>query len=571
MVKHSCLITVGWLVAMALAASGADVSYYVVTKGKVYNQATAAGPVARNNVARFLASVGLNQINSVTNATVQYLPSGATNSLTVGGGGGPGGQNSLGYQAKAGTQSALDTAYPDGNYKLVIQTVHDGTKSSTLGLTGDNYPNAPFITNPLDTNYNISGFNVVVVSNVSAAFTLTWQPLSGGTANDYVQVQLTAFQGGNLLLATPNPGETGALNGTARSLVIPPNSLPSGTAVVGNLIFAKLVQSNLTAYAGVPGYAAYYTGTTFGMVTLSEDVSFYNLTKQQFFQQTNAAAPTLMPNRPFHFLAQVFASASNAVSSAQVQPPGLGADLMSPDPTGTALVFAQKFGSQNLLDAAFPAGAYLMNLVGVHDGSRAFALNLAADAFPAAPQVTDWAAAQSVNAASSFTLTWNPFTGASGFDDIMVQAVDSLGNVVSDFALPYTATNSVFPGGTFQSGQSYQVQIQFRHFTTVDNTTYPGATGSARFASKTLMNLSTTGGTIAPPSLAVVTANSPAGLQLLLTGQTGLRFAIEASPNLQPGSWVSLVTNTAVSGQFIFTDSQSSSFPARFYRGRPVN
>ncbi len=556
-----------WLLA-ALTASAADATYYVVTKGKVYNQANAAGPVARNNVARFLATVGLTMTNSVTNATVQYLPGGAVNPLTLGGAGGPGGQNSLAYQAKFSTQSALDAAFPDGNYQLVIHTVNDGTKTPTLGITGDKYPNAPFITNPFDTNYNISGFNVVVMSNPAAPFTLSWQPFSGGTVDDYIQVQLSAFQGGNLLLATPNPGETGALNGTAKSVVIPANTLPSGTAIVGNLIFAKLVQSNATTYAGVPGYGAYDTGTTFGMITLAEDVSAYNLTKQQFFEQTSAGAPTLITNKPFHFLAQVFATASNAVSYATLQPPGFGADLLGPDPTGTVLFLLQKFASQSALDTAFPAGTYLMNINGVHDGYRAFALNLPADAFPTAPQVIDWAAAQTVNAAADFTLTWNAFTGASGFDDIMVQAVDTLGNVVSDVSLPYTAVSSVFPAGTFQSGQSYQVQLRFRHFTTVDNTTYVGATGSERFDSKTTINLITTGGAV-PLSLAVVQTNSSP--QLLLTGQIGLRYAIDASTNLQFGSWVPLVTNTALSGQFIFTDSQSSNFLVRFYRGRLVN
>lgn len=564
-------MTLGWLLVMALAASGADASYYYVTKGKVYNQVNAAGPVAKNNVARFLAAVGLTGTNSVTNATVQYLPGGAVNPLTPGGAGGPGGQNVLSYQAKFSTQTALDTAYPDGNYQLVMHTVSNGTKNPTVAVTGDKYPKAPFVTNPFDTNYNFSGFNVVVVSNPAAPFTLTWQPFSGGTVNDYIQVQLGSLTGGNLVLATPNPGETNALNGTAKSLVIPANALPPGTAIAATVIFAKLVQSNMTAYAGVPGYAAYDTGTTFGMVTLAEDVSAYNLTKQQLFEQTSAGAPTLATNNPYGFLAQVFPTVSNAVSYATVQPPGFGADLLSPDPTGSELFLSQNFSTQSALDTAFPSGTWLIDINTVHDGYRAFALNLAADLFPAAPQVTDWAAAQSVNPAAGFTLSWAPFTGASGSDDIRVQAVDSLGNVVSSVRLPYTATNSVFPAATFQSGQSYQVGLRFRHSTNVDNTLYLGAAGSERFDSATLINLSTTGGGAVPVSLGVVNTNSAAGPQLLLTGQTGLRYAIDASTNLQSGSWVPLVTNTAVGGQFIFTDSQSSKFPARFYRGRTVH
>jgi hypothetical protein len=56
-----------------------------------------------------------------------------------------------------------------------------------------------------------------------------------------------------------------------------------------------------------------------------------------------------------------------------------------------------------------------------------------------------------------------------------------------------------------------------------------------------------------------------------LAGQAGRLYAIDASTNLQIGSWMPLVTNTAVGGQLTFTDSQSSSYPNRFYRGRAAN
>ena len=44
MLKAPGLIWSGLLLLAPLAASGADVSYYVVVKGKVYNQVNGAGP-----------------------------------------------------------------------------------------------------------------------------------------------------------------------------------------------------------------------------------------------------------------------------------------------------------------------------------------------------------------------------------------------------------------------------------------------------------------------------------------------------------------------------------------------
>jgi hypothetical protein len=242
---------------------------------------------------------------------------------------------------------------------------------------------------------------------------------------------------------------------------------------------------------------------------------------------------------------------------------------LSPDPTDTVFAYQKNFTSQAGLDAAFVTGAYAIQVNAVHDGSRVLPMTMPADAFPVAPHVSDWTATQGFNAAASLKLTWDPFTGAGAQDDIHVLAIDSLGNGVSDTLLSSSATNFVFPAGTFQNGQTYQAQVQFRHFATEDTITYPGATGAVRFISRTILNLTPGGG--APPSLAVVAANGAGSFQLVLSGQAGLLYAIDASTNLQAGSWVPLVTNTAVGGQFTFTDSQSSKLSARFYRGRTAN
>jgi len=52
--------------------------------------------------------------------------------------------------------------------------------------------------------------------------------------------------------------------------------------------------------------------------------------------------------------------------------------------------------------------------------------------------------------------------------------------------------------------------------------------------------------------------------QFTLTGQTGLRYVIEASTNLV--DWVPLATNNAVGAKIIFTDAAAANLPERFYR-----
>jgi hypothetical protein len=554
------------LFTAATPMRAADAVYYFVAKSFEFRQNSAASPVPKGNPARFSAQVGLSVTNAATNATIQALPGGAVSNLTLGVGARAGVLDIFSFHAKYASQAALDSAYPNGSYQMVIGAVHDGIKTLTLTLNGNSYPgSAPYLSNPFDTN-----FSSIVVTNPAAAFTLTWAPFAGGTSSDFIQVTLGDSLG-NPLLQTPAPGQPGALNGAATSLEIPANTLPSGAQVFATLVFAKIVALNSAGYPGVPGYAAYYVETDFGLVTLAEDTLAYNLTKQQLFNQTSSGAPVLAGANPFRFIANVLTTASNSVTSAQVQAPAPGGlNPLSPDPTDTLFSFVQRFGTQAALDTTFVSGMYTLQVNTVHDGSHALPLTLPTTSFPGTPHITDWAATQSVNANADFNLTWDLFSGAAALDYIRISAVDSLGNPLVLLDLPSTATNFVFTAGTFQSAQTYSVQVQFRHIPSQDTTTYPGATGSVRFFSITSINLISAVGTAAP-SLAVVTTNGLRPFELQLTGQSGGIYAIDASTNLQSGLWVPLITNTAVNGQFIFTDLQSSNFSARFYRGRVVN
>lgn len=312
-------------------ARAADVLYYAVAKDEGFDQSSAGLPAPKGNPYRFNAIVGLATANSVNSATVQLLPGGPVYPLVAG-------TYSFDFQAKFTTLAALNATAPNGNYQLVINAVHDSTHTITLLLNGDAYPT---------TTPHISNFAAAQTINPSVSFTLTWDAFSGGTANDFVQV-LIANPSGVTLFQTPDPGQAGALDGTATLVVIPGNTLPASTPLGARLLFTRPVTLDSTAYPGVIGFAAYYKFTQFSLAT------------------------TAITNSP-------------------------------------------------------------------------------------------------------------------------------------------------------------------------------------------------------PPRLAVITPGTPGQFQLRLTGQAGLQYVIEASASLQSGSWTPVITNTAVGGQFNFTDGQSPTFPRRFYRGRTAN
>lgn len=253
------LASIVWVAASA--AGAADVSFYLVAKGQVFTQTASGPPVLKLNPARFSSLVGLAATNAVTNATVQALPGGPANALALqaGGSGTIGTRDQFTFSAKYATISALDAAYPDGNYKCVIQAAHDGMQTATLALNGDTYPASdPYIIN----------FTAAQTIDPAAGFTLTWPPFSGGTANDFILVSISdslAF----VRFSTPDPGQPGSLNGTATSLVIPANTLPGGALLTGTLLFIKVAARDPTSYPGVLGFAAYYKQTQFNLGTVA--------------------------------------------------------------------------------------------------------------------------------------------------------------------------------------------------------------------------------------------------------------------------------------------------------------
>jgi hypothetical protein len=241
------------LFAASVTARAADVALYLVAKGHQYSQSSAAPPLPKSSPYRFSALVELVSTNSVTNATVQALPSGPVIPLTLQTSGTIGIGAQFSFNAKYATNSALEAAFPDGNYNSVIQAVHDGSHTITLPLNADVYPN---------TVPSLNNFAAAQAIDSSKSYTLSWPAFSGGTANDLILVAIGDITG-LTVFSSLVPGQLGSLNGTNTSFVIPANTLPSGSFLGGSLTFAKVVKLDTTSYPGVPGFAVYYTQTQF--------------------------------------------------------------------------------------------------------------------------------------------------------------------------------------------------------------------------------------------------------------------------------------------------------------------
>ncbi len=104
----------------------------------------------------------------------------------------------------------FDAQYPSGNYLFNVQAT-GSNQQVTVNLPASlTQPPAP----------HVSNFTAAQSVDPKQSFTLSWDAFTGGTAADYIGVQL----GTNFM--TANPGEPGALTGTATSVLIPANTLP---------------------------------------------------------------------------------------------------------------------------------------------------------------------------------------------------------------------------------------------------------------------------------------------------------------------------------------------------------
>ncbi|MBU6402170.1 MAG: hypothetical protein KGS61_17770, partial [Verrucomicrobia bacterium] len=222
--------------------------------------------------------------------------------------------------------------------------------------------------------------------------------------------------------------------------------------------------------------------------------------------QTSGAAPVLSGSTPYVFDAGASLSASN-VASGSVTLPNSTVKTFTAD--GQELRIKESYATVSALAAADPYGTYTVTLNTVDNGTKTIALALSATVpFPTTPQISNFTAAQAIDSAAPFTLTWSPFSNGTSADYISVEIDDAMGNTVLNSAdigmagaLNGTATSFVIPANQLQAGQSYSGRLMFVKGTALDTNSYPGAVAVAGFYKQTQFTLATAGGTASGPDV----------------------------------------------------------------------
>lgn len=232
----------------------ADVSLYGITKAQFFDQTSAGAPVIQPTGAfTFAAVVDASAPGSVTSATLR-LPSLVDVPL------GPiSGVGALAVAQQFNTETALDAAFGSGNYRFTINAVNDGTRTPTLSYPANSYPTTPQVTN----------FEAAQAIDWTQPFTLSWLPFAGGGGSDFIQLTIDRSDGSRLF-STPGYAQPNALNGTATSVTIPPNTFVPGRRYSATLAFGNVVNIDLTSYGFflfVPGATAFAKTTRLPMAS----------------------------------------------------------------------------------------------------------------------------------------------------------------------------------------------------------------------------------------------------------------------------------------------------------------
>jgi hypothetical protein len=526
------------------------VKLFGVVKGHAYAQTADAPPVGSSQPFRFQVFTDLTTTGLLSAKLT--LPGGAQQALVA-----TGGDTSPSLQAKFATQAALDLAYPSGNYTVTFQTASQGTHAVTLPLPASTYPAAPQVAN----------FAAAQAVNPDAPFTVRWNAFPGGTTGDFVQFMLETADG-NGVYETPAPGTPGALNGTATALTLPASILTPGTTYQARVLFAKFLGQD-TSYG--LGFSAYFSQTQFPLTAVTPPiVKRFGVVKGLAYLQTSDAAPAVA-SQPFLFQAFTDVSGPGLLDVSLTLPGGSQVALTTSNGDSSPSLNAD-YATQAGLDAAYPPGNYTVTFHTSNQGTHAVTLPLPASTFPAAPQVVNFTAAQSVDPNAAYTVRWNGFPGGTTNDFVQFSVETADGNGVFQTASPGqpdalngTATAATIPAHTLAAGTTYRAQLIFARPLGQD-TSY--GLGFSAYFSQTRLPLSTSGTAVAPTL--TLAQRGPSQWHLHANGALGVNYVIENTSSLVPPvGWQPMVNFQGSAAGFDFDDGVVHS--ANFYRVRPVN
>jgi hypothetical protein len=248
-------------------------------------------------------------------------------------------------------------------------------------------------------------------------------------------------------------------------------------------------------------------------------------------------------------------------------------------PTGATSNLTQTFGHpenfslfyfttvSNQFETTFPEGGYTFNVNSTQSNQTVGVTLPLTMTQPNTPHITDFTAAQSVNASQPFLLSWDPFVGAASTDVVYVVVGNwKTPDPGTAGALSGTSTSVSIPAGSLASGSNYLAEVGFYHIVGSSNAAYRTA---AYRASVTQFSLQTTGSAAPLPVLSNPTWSAGKfGFDISTSAGQMLTVVYSTNSGLPVAEWSILGTTNSPGTRVHIIDPQSSTTGSRIYRAR---
>jgi hypothetical protein len=246
-------------------------------------------------------------------------------------------------------------------------------------------------------------------------------------------------------------------------------------------------------------------GSGGGGITGTNAITLFNVEKFYFYRQTNSSPPAVT-NATLEFDAGIGLTSNQVATAGMVTLPGasvssnLNQNALGPE---NFYLFDYTITNQTTFENTYLEGGYQFSLTAKPSNLQVTVTLPASMVQPNPPFISNYDAAQNVNAAQPFALTWGAFLNGTSSDAIVVSIAGSSGLVFatpgfgSNF-LKGTVTSVTIPAGTLAANSFYSADLFFYRFVAATNATY--VTFAAR-GSGTQFSISTAGGVSLPPTV----------------------------------------------------------------------
>ena len=312
------------------------------------------------------------------------------------------------------------------------------------------------------------------------------------------------------------------------------------------------------------------------------DVAWFYVIKARYFNQDSSSTTS---GEEYNAHVGFGLNGLNTAFPVELTVPGAGSSIeMDGRGGGNGQDESASYVEKSDLDTFLANGSYSFALNSFNDPPRTVTLQLAPESYPDPPSIQDYTALQGIDSTNDLTINWDAMP-TPGADDYIVVFVSNSedrdlfftpllgqsGDVITE-PLPASATSVVIPADTLPPGRNLQLNVAFVSVSDKDTVSYPGATGSAGFATITSMGIETGGDAIAP-GMDMLLLTSSGQMQFRVTGESGMSYTVESSDDLI--NWISESSQSVdsgdgsgLTGSFDYTVQGNNAPPARYYRVR---